>query len=48
MDIFVIALAILLALGALVGFTVTYFNIEDDSFDKKFYETIKNNSKNRW
>lgn len=48
MDIIVIALAILLALGALVGFTVTYFNIEDDSFDKRFYNTIKNNSKNRW
>jgi len=48
MDLLAIILAILLALGAFLGYTLTYFNIKDDSFDRRFYSTIKKNNKKSW
>jgi len=48
MNLLAAILAILLALGAFLGFTLTYFNIKDDSFDKRFYTTIKKNKKKSW
>jgi hypothetical protein len=48
MDILAAIIGILLALGVVIGFTITYFNVDDDSFDKSFYKTIKKNNKKSW